>query len=234
MKTLLQAALLAGVILFPGCGGARQARHAAVAHEPGWRGPEVWHSHIAAFSKADSAETRQAGEVLFVGSSSIRMWDLKKYFPGLAAVNRGFGGSYISDSAHYADKLISSARPRLIVFYSGDNDIADGKPPERLKADFEDFLEAAGKKAQQVPVIYISIKPSLARWARWPEIQEANRLIKASCGRRETCRFLDVAPAMLGPDGLPRRELFQADGLHLTDQGYRLWSGLLAPLLASD
>jgi len=204
------------------------------AHGPAataWRGPEIWQKDIAAFARADEADFPPANSILFIGSSSIRMWDLKKYFPGISAINRGFGGSYISDSVYYADKIAAPYKPRLIVFYAGDNDIADNKPPARLAADLEDFLAAVRKQLPQVPVIYISIKPSLARWRLWPKIQEANELLKASCRRRPLCRFIDVGAAMLGSDGKPNAELFMPDGLHLNDKGYRLWTDILAPQL---
>ena len=95
-------------------------------------------------------------------------------------------------------------------------------------------MAAAREELPQVPVIYISIKPSPARWRLWPKIREANGLIKAYCLKQVRCSFLDVGTAMLGPDGKPAAGLYQADGLHLTDKGYRLWSGLLAPLLAEE
>ncbi len=195
------------------------------------RGPQYWQKDIASFLKMDEAAFPQANAVLFMGSSSIRMWDLKKYFTDLPVINRGFGGSCLSESTYYAGQIAAPYNPRLIVLYSGENDIADTKTPEEVRADFETFMAAISEKLPGVPVIYISLKPSLARWALWPEMRAANRLLKASCGRRTNCRFVDVAKAMLGEDGKPRNELFQKDGLHMTDQGYRLWHNLLAHLL---
>jgi lysophospholipase L1-like esterase len=194
-------------------------------------GPQYWQNDIANFLKMDEAGFPPANAVLFMGSSSIRMWDLKKYFTDLPVINRGFGGSCISESTYYTDKIAAPYKPRLIVFYSGENDIADTKPPELVAADFETFMTTISEELPGVPVIYISIKPSLARWALWPEMRAANELLGVSCGRRTNCRFLDVTSAMLGEDGKPRSEIFQNDGLHLNDQGYRLWYGMLAPLL---
>jgi len=231
MKAKFLTGILLGLAVFSAsCGtprGLKEPEPAAAA----WRGPEVWQNDIADFAKTDETELLPANAVLFMGSSSIRMWDVKKYFPALSVINRGFGGSYISDSTFYAGKIAVPYKPRLIVFYAGDNDITDNKPPELVVADFKAFLNAIGGKLPRVPVIYISIKPSLARWALWSKMREANGLIQTLCEGRPDCRFLDVAPAMLGKDGAPRAELFQADGLHLSDQGYRLWTGLLAPLL---
>jgi lysophospholipase L1-like esterase len=162
------------------------------------------------------------------------MWDLKKYFPELSVINRGFGGSYISDSSNYADIIAAPYKPRLIVFYAGDNDIADSKPPKRVANDFNFFMGSVRFKLPQVPIVFISIKPSPGRWPLWEKMQEANGLIKTLCELKQPCRFLDVGPAMLGSNGKPRPELFQPDGLHMTDQGYRLWADMLTPLLKAQ
>ena len=230
LKRILAGVLLGSVFFAAAC-VTTQKLPAPGRPPAAWRGPEIWEPDIAGFAKADEAGFPPANAVLFMGSSSIRLWDLKKYFPGLSAVNRGFGGSYISDSAYYASRIAVPYKPRLILFYSGDNDIADNKPPDRLAADFEGFLAAAREKSPRLPVIYISIKPSPARWALWPKMREANGLIEASCLRQPPCSYLDVGKAMLDGDGKVRTELFMQDGLHLNGQGYLLWSALLTPLL---
>ena len=166
-----------------------------------------------------------------MGSSSIRMWDLGKYFRGLSAINRGFGGSCIRESAWYIDRIAAPYRSRLIVLYAGDNDVAASHDPELVVSDFEHFMDRAGEYVPGTPVIYVSIKPSPARWEFWPRMRAANEMIRSSCERIPACRFVDVASPMIGADGRPRSELFQADGLHMTDPGYRLWSDILAPLL---
>jgi hypothetical protein len=186
-----------------------------------WRGPEIWRGDVAAFEAADLAEFPSPGAFLFAGSSSIRMWDLKRYFPGLRTLNRAFGGAYISDCVYYADRIVYPYKPGLIVFYAGDNDIADGKPPAGVAADFNIFMNRAGKNLPGVPVVYISIKPSPARRDFWPKMREANRLIEANCAKRSSCRFLDVSGKMLAANGSPDPGLFMPDGLHLNDKGYR-------------
>lgn len=219
-------------LLSVACGLPRAVRSPAPAVNA-WRGSQVWQKDIDAFAETDRTSPPPGNAALFMGSSSIRMWDLKKYFTGIPVVNRGFGGSYISDSAYYAGRIAAPCKPRVIVLYAGDNDITDGKPPERVAADFNDFTGAVRAGSPGVPVIYISIKPSPSRWKLWPKMLEANALIKRSCEARQPCRFLDVGPSMLGADGMPRPELFQPDGLHMTDQGYRLWTDMLTPLLTA-
>jgi hypothetical protein len=193
------------------------------------RGPSFWRVIINGFTDADKTNPPPEKAVLFLGSSSIRMWDLKKYFKDMPTINRGFGGSCISESAYFLNRIAAPYKPRLIVLYAGENDVADGKPVEQIVADFEDFMLDMPK----VPLIYLSIKPSPARWGLWPKMREANVRLKASCGKQADCRFLDVSSVLLGEDGQPRPELYHPEdgGLHLNDQGYGLWAGLLAPLL---
>src|SRR5687767_3928326 len=141
--------------------------------------PEMWAEAIAKFEKEDRAMPPPKGGILFLGSSSIRGWDLKKSFPDLPVVNRGFGGSQICDSTHYADRLVTIHQPRLVVFYAGDNDIASGKSPEQVRDDFREFVEKVRKPQPELPIVFIAIKPSIARWKLAEEIKEANRLIAA-------------------------------------------------------
>lgn len=231
MKRKFAAAGVLAFALFTASCGIQPNVRPQVSRPTSWRGPQVWQNDIDAFVRKDRTDPPPANGVLFMGSSSVRMWDLKRYFPDLPAINRGFGGSYVSDSANYTDSIAAPYKPRLVVLYAGDNDLADGKPPQRVLSDFNYFLASLRSGLPGEPVVYVSIKPSPARWELWPLAQETNGLIKGACERQPPCTFLDVGPAMLGPDGKPRPELFQPDGLHLTDQGYRLWSDMLAPLI---
>lgn len=170
-------------------------------------------------------------EVLFVGSSSIRLWNLKKSFPDLDALNRGFGGSHLADCSHFAPRLVHPFHPRVVVLYAGDNDIAYGLSPVQVAEDFDQFYDDLRKVLPATRLIYISIKPSLARWQLYPQMKAANEKIRARMGSDERACFLDVAPAMLGEDGQPRPELFLEDGLHLNARGYALWTTMLQPVM---
>lgn len=122
--------------------------------------------------------------------------------------------------------------PRLIVMYAGDNDIAEGATPERVLAAFQAFVAKARERLPDVPVVYVSIKPSVARWALWPRMHEANEKIRAWVATQHELRYVDIGPAMLDAQGKPRPELFIADGLHMTPAGYALWITALKPVLA--
>jgi lysophospholipase L1-like esterase len=193
--------------------------------------PEVWAEAIAKFEKEDQTMPPPKGGILFLGSSSIRGWDLKKWFSDLPVVNRGFGGSQICDSTHYADRLVTIHQPRLVVFYAGDNDIASGKSPEQVRDDFRAFVEKVRKPQPKLPIVFISIKPSIARWKLKEEIKQANRLITEDAEELGDIQYLDVWPAMLNDSGEPRKEILVEDGLHMNAAGYDLWAKLLRPLL---
>lgn len=190
-----------------------------------------WEKDIAVFERCDREQAPPKNAVVFVGSSSIRKWDLSKSFPRLPALNRGFGGSHLADVVHFAPRIVLKYEPRLIVLYAGDNDIAAGKTPARVHADFLAFVKIVHEKLPKTRIVFICIKPSLLRWALIDKIRKANALVEAECKKDERLVYLDIATPMLGGDGKPRRELFAKDGLHLSGKGYALWAKRLKPYL---
>jgi hypothetical protein len=123
-----------------------------------------WEKAVAAFEQQGKEKPPPKNAVLFAGSSSIRLWDLKKSFPDVEVINRGFGGSQLADSVHFAPRLILKHEPRLVVVYAGDNDIAAGKSPEQVSEDFQGLVTAVHKELPKTMVVFIAIKPSPARW----------------------------------------------------------------------
>ncbi|MEX0794665.1 MAG: SGNH/GDSL hydrolase family protein [Pirellulaceae bacterium] len=192
-----------------------------------------WEKDIAKFRAADAKEKPAEGQVVFVGSSSIKLWDLPKYFPEREEelINRGFGGSKIEDSVYYADQIVTPLKPRTIVFYAGDNDIASKYTPERVAADFQRFTTKIHDKLPKTKVVFIAIKPSISRWKIVDNVRAANRLIAEICAADDRLEFVDVDGPMLGEDGTPDPKLFVKDGLHLSDSGYKLWVSLVSPHL---
>ncbi len=193
--------------------------------------PTRWQADIDRFLAADKDKPTEPGGVVFVGSSSIRMWDLESSFPGKNYLNRGFGGSEIVDSTHFLTELVAKHKPRLVVFYAGDNDIAGGKSPEQVQEDFRDFAKKFMDELPEAKLVYIAIKPSVARWKLADKMREANKLIAADCVNNDKLTFLDVWPVMLDEDGQPRRDIFLGDGLHMNDTGYAEWVKLVEPLI---
>jgi len=152
-------------------------------------------------------------------------------FPGVPVISRGFGGSELTDSVFYADRIAIPYHPRIVVLYAGDNDLFAGKTPEIVFADFKAFAAKIHTGLPEARLIYIAIKPSPSRWKIREQIVRANALIAAECTKDSHAIFLDVYAAMLDAKGEPRPELFVADMLHMNGQGYAIWTRLLAPLL---
>lgn len=190
-----------------------------------------WEPAIRRFEQADRKSPPPKDAILFVGSSSIVNWKTGECFPDMTTINRGFGGSAVADVLYYVDRIVIPYRPRIIVFYAGDNDIAGGAPPQRVAEDYIAFVKRVRAALPQTRIIFIAIKPSIARWKLVEKMRQANRLMAEFSRGDPRLAFVDVDAPMIGPDGRPRRDLFVPDGLHLNDKGYELWTSLLRPLL---
>lgn len=188
-----------------------------------------WEPEIQAFEQRDADSPPKTEGILFVGSSSIRFWDLEKYFPAQQFINHGFGGSQIVDSFHFADRIILKHRPRTVIVYAGDNDIAAGKTPGMVAADFRLLVERIHSQLPRTKIVFIAIKPSISRWKMADSMKAANAHISTYCDRDERLSYVDIWQPMLGEDGRPRRELFIKDGLHLSHAGYQLWTKRVLP-----
>jgi lysophospholipase L1-like esterase len=194
--------------------------------------PDQWTADIDKFTAADAAQPPLAGAVVFVGSSSIRLWDsLAADFPAITAINRGFGGSELADSVFYADRIVIPYRPRLVVLYAGENDIRAGKSPETVLADFQAFRAKVHAALPKARIIFLALKESPSRAQVRPQVLAANRLIAADCATDPRCTFVDVATPLLDAAGNYRLELFRDDKLHLKPAGYAIWTRVLAPHL---
>ncbi|HKI32795.1 MAG TPA: sulfatase-like hydrolase/transferase [Gemmataceae bacterium] len=190
-----------------------------------------WEKEILAIERRNREKAPPKEGIVFAGSSSIRLWDVAKSFPDLPVINSGFGGSQIADSTHFAERLILKHRPRLIVFYAGDNDTAAGRTPEQVRDDFKAFAQAVHKELPKTRIVFLAVKPSPARWGLFDVQKKANALVETYCKGDERLRFLDVVKPLLGDDGKPRPELYAKDGLHLNGEGYKVWAELLRPHL---
>jgi lysophospholipase L1-like esterase len=182
---------------------------------------------IAAFVDADRAAMPPPCATLFVGSSSIRFWrSLKEDFPDRTVINRGFGGSTVWEVVHYFDRVVTPYRPREIVFYAGENDINAGRTPDEAYADFVQFMRLKEQKLGATPVWYISAKPSKLRVDQFGQQSALNARIRALAETRDDLAYIDIVAAMLKPDGAPK-DIFVADNLHMTPDGYALWTPIV-------
>jgi lysophospholipase L1-like esterase len=194
--------------------------------------PTRFEAEIRAFEAADRAKPPPLGGIVFVGSSSIKNWtDVAADFPGVPVLNRGFGGSTLADVVYYADRIVLPYHPRLVVVYAGDNDVAEGRAPERVVDDYRAFVARLKSARPAARVAFVSIKPSPSRRVFMDRAREANRRIRAEIVRDSLQVYVDVFTPMLDTTGQPRPELFLADSLHLTRAGYLLWRERLAPIV---
>lgn len=190
-----------------------------------------WETAIAQFETKDQESPPAPGGILFTGSSTIRLWDLEASFPGLPAINRGFGGSTFADLVLFADRIVIPYEPAKIVVYSGDNDIASGKSVQEAFGDFATFADRVSHALPEARVYVLAIKPSVARWDLYPEMEKVNSKIAAYCGAENLFTFVEVKDTLLDAQGKPRADLLLKDGLHLNEAGYAAWTALLKPYL---
>ncbi len=195
-------------------------------------GESKWEKEIKAFEERDRTNAPPKKAVLFIGSSSIRLWKtLAQDFPKAKVINRGFGGSQISDSVEFAERIVFPYRPRLIVFYAGGNDINAGKSPEQVFADFKAFAEKVRAGLPKTKIAYISSAPNPARWAQIEKVRTLNQLIADYIKRNKKLAYIDVHTRMLGPDGQPLPDIYVADKLHMNAKGYAIWAEVVGRYL---
>ena len=191
--------------------------------------PEKWTTAIDTFTQADAAHPPAPGGVVFVGSSSIVKWTtLAQDFPGVPVIQRGFGGSDLSDSVFFADRIVTPYKPRVVVVYAGENDLWAGKSADALLADFKAFNQKVHAAVPAARIVFIGLKPSPSRIRIRAEVLRANGLIAAECAKDKRLVFVDVFGPMLDAQGKDRPELYVDDQLHMKPAGYAIWTPLVA------
>ena len=195
------------------------------------RDPTRWEPDVAAFESQDRSAPPQTGGIVFVGASSIVRWKVSEFFPDLPVLNRGFGGSEMADTAHFTARTVLPYEPRIVVLYPGENDIARGVSPETVAAGFERFVATVHGALPKTRILVIGLKPTPARWRFNAQMIETNRLLRGIASHNEQITYISVEKAMLGPDKLPRPDLFIGDGQHMTQAWYEIWTDIVRPHL---
>ncbi|MBN1560006.1 hypothetical protein JW998_07130 [candidate division KSB1 bacterium] len=194
--------------------------------------PHRFDGEIATFRVWDAKNALPDHHVLFVGSSTIRMWKSAEMFPGLPIVNRGFGGAHFSDLLFFVDDvLLKHGAPACIVLYCGDNDVASGLAAEQVIENFQAWWTLVQESFPSTPLIYLPIKPCPSRWNRWEEASRVNKAIFDLAAKNDKLYYADTATPMLRTGAPPATDLFIDDLLHLSDRGYEMWTNVLRPLL---
>ena len=195
--------------------------------------PMFWQD-IQNFKKLDQENAPPKDAILLVGSSSFTKWkDVANYFPEKTIINRGFGGSRLTDLNYYANDLLNPYQPKQIIIYCGENDFADNA---ELKAEvvvdrFKTFYKKIRAKFPKIEVDYISIKYSPSREKLWPQMKEANKQIAAFMKKEKKSEFIDITKVMQDSNGNVRKDLFVEDMLHMTPEGYQLWTSVMNPYM---
>ncbi|MBL9136668.1 MAG: hypothetical protein JNK85_12400 [Verrucomicrobiales bacterium] len=196
-------------------------------------GVEKWEPDIQAFEAADRASTLSTGKVMLYGSSSFRLWtNVAAAFPGVPIVNRGFGGSQLSDLNAFYDRVVVPHAPQVLLVYGGDNDIAAGKSADQVVQDFVALVEKVRRDLPQTRIAFVAIKPSPSRLKNLEDQRLANARLSRFATQRRRVDFLDVATPLLDRQGRPDPKYFRSDQLHLNGDGYEQWRRIIGPYLS--
>ena len=196
---------------------------------------QPFRQEILQFQKSDSIVRPPKGQILFAGSSSFTKWkDVAMYFPGYPIINRGFGGASLVDLIYYADEAIIQYQPSQVFIYCGENDMADVDTvsPATVLLRFKTLHTILLKKLPRTTkIIFVSLKPSIARWHLESKFIQANQLIEGYIATQKNMQYLDVHTAMLDENKEVLKDIFIADKLHMNPKGYLIWQKQFAPFL---
>lgn len=198
--------------------------------------PARFDYEISQLIKGDTVKMPRVGAIVAVGSSTMRVWHprIEADLDGLTIIPRGFGGSQFSDAIFFADQIILPYRPRAVLVYEGDNDIANGKSPERVLGEIQFMVGYCRSTLPDLRFYVVSIKPSIARADHWPAMVEANAMMKEWCAATDGVTYIDAATPLLDEFGQLRTDIYLDDNLHLNDHGYDLWAAAIAPVLQKN
>jgi lysophospholipase L1-like esterase len=191
-----------------------------------------WEKEISAYEAIDKTNPPPKGASLFIGSSTVRLWkSLPQDFPNAKVINRGFGGSQIVDSTHFAERVIFPYQPNKIFLRAGGNDLWAGKSAEEVFGDFKEFVAKVNEKLPRTEIVFISLSPSIARWKQADKEKAVNTMVQDFVKQKPGLKYIETYSLPLGPDGEPRPELFLADKLHFNTEGYKLLAQWVRPFV---
>jgi hypothetical protein len=219
---LILRVLAAAMVLM---GAWRNAQGAETNHNFG-----VWEKEISAYERMDATNPPPKGGIEFVGSSTIRLWkSLPQDFPGQPVFNRGFGGSEVVDSTHFADRIIIPYAPRKIFFRAGGNDLANGKSPDVVFGNFKEFAMLVHSNLPNTEIYYIAWNPTPSRWKQHEAEKALNSMVAGFSQDKPFLKYIETCDLPMDAGGRPRPELFVADQLHFSAAGYRLLAERVRP-----
>lgn len=192
-----------------------------------------YEKEILRYEQADKTNPPQKNGILFVGSSSIRLWKtLATDMSGLPVTNRGFGGATIAEVNHYFRRIVLPYSPQIVVFYAGENDLFHPDISiDSVLSDFKVFQDSLHVYFPDCKAYFMSVKPSPSRWVFQEKFTEANTRFRALCSASSNWTYIDIVPAMISPQGRPYPQLFRSDSLHMNAEGYARWKSAVAPVI---
>jgi len=195
-----------------------------------------WYEDEIKRIEQESSKLKYQPETIFYGSSSIRMWTtLYNDFKNLKPVNLGFGGSTLAACVWFFERVMQNMQPKQLVVYAGDNDLGDGRHPEEIFIFFQEMVGRVNKRFGNIPCYFVSLKPSLARWHQLDQYKFTNMIISREIAAFDkNWKFIDVYGPMVDANGYPQNKFFIEDGLHLSDQGYRLWKQIIGDFISAN
>lgn len=198
-----------------------------------WAKAERMEKFISEFELQDRQSPPPENAILCIGSSSMRHWNenIATDLSPLTVIPRGFGGSTINDVIYYFDRVVLPYKPRAILLYEGDNDLAHWNTAETVVTRFKDFFAMVNEQLPGTRMYVISVKPSILRQPLWPVIQELNGLLEEECSRNDLLTFIDASTALLGADGKAQEKLLLKDKIHMNAEGYKVWTRVIQPVL---
>jgi lysophospholipase L1-like esterase len=201
--------------------------------QPQYPDPQRFEKWIGAYLTADKNSPPEPGGIVAVGSSSMYGWHetIQQDLAPLTIIPRGFGGSNMNDLLYYSDQILINYKPRAVLIYEGDNDVAGGISAETILETFNQLQQKIHQALPETRIYLLSIKPSISRWHMWPDMEQANQLLESACAKDDRLTFIDIGSSMLNDQGTPIEEIFRKDMLHMNDQGYRLWTNDVKPIL---
>lgn len=190
-------------------------------------------NEIKAFRKQDSIQKPQDGMLLFIGSSSFRLWkDVKSDFNNSNILNRAFGGATLLDLIYFQNDVVLNYKPKKIFIYCGENDVASSEKvtPKMVFKRYRTFYKTLRKQFPDTPIIFVSLKPAISRWHMKDRMIATNKLINRFMSNQNNAVFVDVWDAML-ENGEPQRDIFKEDNLHMNSKGYAIWVAKMITLV---
>jgi lysophospholipase L1-like esterase len=196
----------------------------------------VWYENEVRRLEKERESLTYDPKLLFYGSSSIRLWEsLNVDFASYQPVNLGFGGSTLAACVWFFDRLVAPFRPESIIVYAGDNDLGDGRHPEEVFIFFQQLVRRTRDCFGDIPLAFISIKPSITRWDILDRIRFTNKIIEEEITRQaDNLHFIDIYTRMTDNAGYPKREFLDPDGLHINDKGYAMWKEIISKYLSTS